>query len=82
MILVYFDDADFQEAWKEWWEVRRLKKASKSERAVNRAINKLYQLAGNNKETAIKILDRSSDGGWTDLYPLKEEIKVSFIMNR
>lgn len=68
----WFKDKNFSEAWDEWQDVRKSKKASKTERAYKRALNKLKDLSGNDKEKAIKILLQSADNGWTDLYPLKE----------
>ena len=72
-ICSFFKDKDFQEAWKEWIQVRTRKKASKSPLALIRAVKKLMRFSSGNKSKAIDIVNKSADSGWSDLYGLKED---------
>ena len=71
----FFKDDDFEDAWRSWNIVRTKKKCSNSDRAIKMVINKIMTLSGGNKELAIKIIDQSANGGYTDLWPLKEDKK-------
>jgi len=71
----FFKDDDFEDAWRSWSIVRTKKKCSNSDRAIKMVINKIMTLSGGNKELAIKIIDQSANGGYTDLWPLKDDKK-------
>lgn len=81
---MFFKDKEFEAAWNEWWtgSKRKAQKCSMTERAFMRAIKKLEDFSKGNINIAIKILDRSSDNGWTDLYALPEEFKINYEKNR
>jgi hypothetical protein len=73
-ICPFYEDPEFQEAWKDWRKVRKQFKCVMSDRAEKRHLNNLMQLSGGDVQKAIKIVDQSTDGGakpWTKLYPLK-----------
>ncbi len=40
-------------------------------------MNKLNKLSKGNKAIAIEILNKSSDGGWSDLYELKNNTNAT-----
>ena len=74
--LVFFNDIAFKEVWKDFISVRTKKKASKSDRAIKSIIIKLLQLSGGDKLTAIEIITRSADSGWSDIYEIKNKINT------
>lgn len=67
--LEYFNDDDFQEVWNDFMTVRTKKDAASSDRAMKSFVNKLVKYAST-KEDAIKIVAKSADSGWPDIYPL------------
>ena len=69
---VLLQDSEVKSSWDEWMKVRDSKKASKSEQAMVRSVNSLMELSGGDKNKAIKILNKSSDRGWTGLFELKQ----------
>jgi predicted phage replisome organizer len=69
--LVFFKDSDFQEVWKDFMTVRSKKKAAKSDRAIKSLILKLLEFSSGDKQTAIKIIGKSADSGWSNIYALK-----------
>jgi len=71
--LVFFNDSDFQEVWKDFIQVRNKKKASNSDRAIKTLIEKLVDISNNNKKTAIDIISKSADSGWSSIWALKTE---------
>jgi hypothetical protein len=73
LILDFWNDKDFQNAWSDWISIRTKKKASRSDLAITRALNKLKSLSCSKMDSAIKILNQSADGGWCDLYELKDK---------
>ena len=68
--LVFFYTDEFQEVWKDYKAVRTKKKASNSDRAIKKIITSLKTYSGNNKEEAIRIIEKSADS-WSEsiLYP-------------
>lgn len=74
--LVFFKDPDFQEVWIDYKSVRTKKKAVNSDRAIKTIISKLLKYSGGDKDIAIKIIAKSADSGWSDIWPDKDhEIK-------
>jgi hypothetical protein len=73
--LVFFNDSDFQEVWKDFKSVRTKKKAVNSDRAIKKLITSLLEFSGGDKDKAIEIVEKSADSGWSSLYPLKTEPK-------
>lgn len=69
----FFNDFDFQEAWIDFEKVREKKKVAKSERAYKSLMKKIIEYSGGSKEKAIKIVAKSADAGWTDLYELRDQ---------
>lgn len=81
-VTVYFDDPELNRAFEDFIAMRKkIKKPIATERALNMAKNKLEKLAtdsqGFNVRTAIEILNQSTMGSWTGLYPLKQENSFS-----
>lgn len=74
-IIPFFNDKDFQLAWKEHRAVRIKKKGSPAERADIHILNELNKLSGGSKNKAILLLDQSARKGWIDIFPLKEPLK-------
>lgn len=74
-LLPFYKDSDFQEVWVDFEKVREKKKAAKSERSYKTLAKKLLELSGGRKETAIKIVTKSADSGWADLYALDDKPK-------
>jgi len=70
--LVYFDDEDFQEVWKDYKAVRTRKKASNSDRAIKAIIHSLKTYSADNKQEAIKIIAKSADSGWTGIFAMND----------
>ncbi len=63
---------EFQEVWEnEFIPMKKKKKASTSEKAIKRQLNKIQKYSGGNYDVALEILEKSVDSGWTDVYPLK-----------
>lgn len=73
---LFASNHEFCESWDEWWygAKRKAQKCSMTDRARKRAMEKIEKFSKGDVEIAIKILDRSSDNGWTDLYALPEEM--------
>lgn len=85
-LLPFYKDSDFQEVWVDFEKVREKKKATKSERSYKSLAKKLLELSGGRKEVAIKIVAKSADSGWADLYALddipKQEHQKPQVSNR
>ena len=63
---------EFKEIWeKEFIDLKKTKKASITERTLNSQLKKIEKLSGGNYETALAILEKSVNSGWTDFYELK-----------
>lgn len=62
---------DLKETLREFIKARKLLRKPMTDRALKMMIKKLRELAIDEK-TQIAILEQSIRGGWTDVYPLKE----------
>jgi len=62
------------DAWEGWLSMRKTLKKPATERAKQMAIKKLQDLAAEGNDPAA-VLDQSTMAGWTDLYPIKKDIK-------
>lgn len=71
----YFpNDKELDEAFKEFLSMRnKIKKPLATQRALTRMLNKIERLSCGDNELAIKILNRSTDHCWTDIYELKDD---------
>ncbi|MBW1853067.1 MAG: DUF4373 domain-containing protein [Deltaproteobacteria bacterium] len=69
--LLFFDDHDFKEVWKDYISVRTKKKAVNSDRAIRSVICKLKVYSCEDKVKAIEVLENSINGGWSDIYEPK-----------
>lgn len=58
------------EAWEGWIEMRKARKKPLTERAMQRALNKLDAMRQAGQDIA-EVLDRSTMNGWTDIYEIK-----------
>ena len=69
----YFpDDERLELAFREFLSMRvKTKKPITSKQGMTRMLNKLQQLAGDDNDLAVKILEQSTDHCWTDIYELK-----------
>ncbi len=61
------------DAWEGWLAMRKKLKKPATERAMQMAIKKLQDLAGQGNDPAA-VLDQSTMAGWTDLYPIKRDM--------
>ena len=59
------------DAWNGWVEMRKQRKRPLTDRATNRAINKLDAIRAKGHDIA-ELLDRSTINGWLDIYEPKE----------
>lgn len=64
---------EFQEAFKDFLDMRKKMKKPATERAVKLLILTLVTLAKDSDELAIKIIDQSIVKGYLDFYPLKDQ---------
>jgi len=64
-----------RETWEAYLEVRNKKRAAKTTYALNLIIKKLEKIRLENKDYPVAVLNQSITGGWTDVYPLKENIQ-------
>lgn len=71
----YFpDDERLEFAFREFLSMRvKTKKPITSKQGMTRMLNKLQQLAGDDNDLAVKILEQSTDHCWTDIYELKTD---------
>ncbi len=76
--LVFFNDPEFKEVWKDLIAVRTKKKAARSDRAIKSLIHKLLDISNNDKQTAIAIVAKSADSGWSDVFKLKTDDNKSY----
>lgn len=71
-----FEHEEVVTAWREWVEMRKkIRKPIPSERAEKRAINRLMNFSKGDPAEAVKILEKSVDCCYTDLYEVKEDWK-------
>lgn len=59
------------DAWNGWVDMRKQRKRPLTDRATNRAINKLDAIRAKGHDIA-ELLDRSTINGWLDIYEPKE----------
>lgn len=78
--LVYYpNDEKLNNAFDDFVQMRKLMKKPMTDRAITLMINKLEKLSklpfsdAMDNDLAIKILERSIEKSWLDIYPLKEE---------
>ena len=62
---------EFKSVFREFWDMRNLKKKPLTENAVKRRIKQLYDLSGGDYQIAVKIAQRSTDAAWDEFYPLQ-----------
>lgn len=68
----YTENADLQQALKEFVKLRKALKSPLTDRALTLSFNKLDKLATDD-ETKIAIINQSIERGWKGLFPLKKE---------
>lgn len=72
----FTENDEFQEAWNEWKQkVRDKKGCSNSDRAVKKQLNRVLEFCSGNVQTAIDVVNQSSDKGWTEVYELQSSSK-------
>lgn len=75
----YPNDEKLNNAFDDFVQMRKLMKKPMTDRAITLMINKLEKLSklpfsdAMDNDLAIKILERSIEKSWLDIYPLKEE---------
>lgn len=80
--LSFMKHPNFQPLWQEFMDIRKKKKASQTERAIKSLLKRLVDFSEGDDNKAIKILERSCDMGWKDVFPLREqENKDTLIKN-
>lgn len=72
----YFIDELLNQAFLDFIDMRKQIKKPMTNRAVTIAQNKLRELAGNDSELMVRILEQSTMNCWQGLFPLKEEKKT------
>ncbi len=73
----YFEDAELNEVFKDFIEMRKKIRKPMTDKAITLAITKLNKLSENDKDKAIAILNQSIESSWTGLYPLHEDKKIA-----
>lgn len=71
----YSGDERLDEALRGYIAFRKQIKKPMTDRAVKLALNKLDELAGDDTDSKIAIIDQSVMNGWQGLFPLKEHPK-------
>ena len=74
LIESYTENIKLQEELKEHLKVRKIKKATLTDRAIELSLKKLSDLTNDDKEK-ILIVQNSIMNGWTTFYPLKSDEK-------
>ena len=72
VIIYYNRNAELDNLFKEFLEIRKKKKAINSDRAIKMLLNKLEKY---DDKTKYKMIEQSIVNSWKDIYPLKEEKK-------
>lgn len=68
------DDAELIQAFLDFVKMRKeIKKPIKTNRGLWSKVEKCYKLAGGNHKMMIKILNRSIDKEWQDVYPYEDD---------
>lgn len=68
--LSFTNHSEFSQLWDEFMDIRKKKKASQTDRAIKGLLKRLTEYSNGNDEIAIKILEKSCDMGWKDVFPL------------
>lgn len=66
---------EFMDAFDDYLSMRKLKKKPTTERAKKLLLKTAIDLSNANCEIAVLIIDRSNKNGWTDFYPLPDELR-------
>jgi len=79
---IYKDFDFFKDKFKEIWlnefiPIKKSKKASVTDRALESGLNKIKKLSGGDYDIALEILEKSVNGGWTDFYKKDNKINNS-----
>lgn len=73
---LFFKD-EFKEIWfDEFIPIKKKKKAATTERALISQLKRIGKLSGNNYNTALTILEKTVNSGWTDFYPIKNDLEI------
>lgn len=74
-VILPFQTDRFREIWEEWKEYKKteLKKPYRTVRAEQRTLKGLNKDSGHDEETAIKMIERTMERGWTGIFPLDEQ---------
>lgn len=73
----YLNNKKFYDAFEEWEKLRAKKKCATSDRRYKQIFKEINEFSGNDLEIAIKIVNRSADKGYTDLYALSNNVSVN-----
>lgn len=73
------EDQKLNDAFNDYVAMRKKIKAPMTDRAIDLAIKKVMDLANNDNDVAIEILNRSVMNSWKGLFPLKEEKQTNDI---
>lgn len=65
------NNEDFMESIMDFILMRKMRKRPLTERAMRRLVKRLNELSKGDTELACKMLDKSVDMGWLDVYELK-----------
>jgi site-specific recombinase XerC len=67
-----FISPTFKAAWEEWLQYRKERKLAKyTPTGLQKTLTNLYNISGQNEETAIQIINQSIIQNWQGLFPLK-----------
>lgn len=67
-------EPDFIEAWDEWVQYRKERKLPKYvPRGLQKTLTMLKNISGDNKTTAIKIINQSIEQNYQGLFPLRQQ---------
>lgn len=65
------NNEDFMESIMDFILMRKMRKRPLTDRAMRRLVKRLNELSKGDTELACKMLDKSVDMGWLDVYELK-----------
>jgi len=65
------NNEDFMESIRDFILMRKMRKRPLTDRAMRRLVKRLNELSKGDTELACKMLDKSVDMGWLDVYELK-----------
>lgn len=78
----YHPSPKVNEMFKAYLEERKSNRTKNTDRAINLLLKKLNELAGDNDELAIKIIENAIMNGWKSFYPInnkKQKSREEFI---